>query len=352
MGFMNWMFGTDDAARARDALNRRNFQLQGGDMLRGYAQGQLGGVQGRMAPTARGSQLAGGPQDQARAGQMGLAGQLSAVASGQQAGAGELAVNRQANQAAARQFAAQNMARGGNAATAARSAANQLGDLGTNASGMAQQAALSDQAAARGQLAGVYDSMRGQDIGFAGQNANLAQQMAMANQQAALQQRGMNDQYGLGLMGQYNQMDQQELQARLARAGLAQQANRGGMFGDLLQMGGTLGAAALTSDRAAKVQVADASLEVDDALRALTPYRYSYADPEKDGAGSRVGIMAQDLAATPAGADILVDAPGVLALDPMRALTFALAAVARLSARVEALESALGGSSGPNREEV
>lgn len=245
MGIGNWLFGTGDAARARSATNASNFQLEGGGMLRGLIGGQLGGVQGRQAPMAQGAQLAGGPQDQARAGQNSLAGQLNAVATGQQAGAGELAVNRQAHAAAANQFAAQGMARGSNAATAARVAAGQLGDIGTNASGMAQQAALSDQQAARGQLAGVYDSMRGQDIGFAGQNANLRQQMAMQNQNAALQQRGMNDQYGLGLMGQYNQMDQQELMARMQRAGLLQQANTGGMAGDLLQMGGTLGAAAL-----------------------------------------------------------------------------------------------------------
>ena len=244
MGIGNWLFGTDDARRAREATNASNFQLQGGGLLRGYAQGQLAGAQGRQAPTIGGPN--GTDQYQSRAGQMDLAGQLGRVATGQQAGAGELAINRQANQAAARQFAAQGMARGANAATAARSAANQLGDLGTNAAGMSQQAAMADQAAARGQLAGVYDSMRGQDLGFAG----MGQQAAMANQNAALQARGMNDQYSLGLMGQYNQMDQQELQARMARAGLLQQQNTGGMFGDLLQAGGTLGAAWLGRPRA------------------------------------------------------------------------------------------------------
>lgn len=243
MGIGNWLFGWGDSARARSALDPSNFQLQGGGMLRGYTQGQLNGAQGRQAPSIGGPN--GADQYQSRAGQMDLAGQLSRVATGQQAGAGELAINRQANQAAARQFAAQNMARGSNAATATRAAANQLGDLGTNAAGMSQQAALSDQAAARGQLAGVYDSMRGQDLGFAG----MGQQAAMANQNAALQQRGMNDQYGLGLMGAYNQMDQQELQARMARAGMLQQANTGGMFGDLLQAGGMLGAAYLGRPR-------------------------------------------------------------------------------------------------------
>lgn len=246
MGIGNYLFGWGDAARARGALAPQNFQLQGADMLRGYAGSQLGGVQGRAAPNIAHTQLAGGPQNQARGGQLGLARSLEGVMTGQQAGAGELAVNRQARAAAANQFAAQNMARGANAATAARAAAGNLGDIGLNATGQASQAAMSDQAAARGQLAGVYDSMRGQDIGFAGQNAQLGQQANMANQQAALQQRGMNDQYGLGLMGQYAGLSQAELQARMQRAGLLQAGNTGGMAGNLLQMGGQLGAAYLS----------------------------------------------------------------------------------------------------------
>ena len=246
-GLAGW-FGSDSETerRRREALQASNFQMQGGNMLRDYAQGQMYGAQGRMAPMAQGSQLAGADQYQARAGQNALAGQLSRVALGQEAGAGELAVNRQANQAAARQFAAQNMARGGNAAVASRAAANQLGDLGTNAVGMAQQAALSDQAAARGQLAGVYDSMRGQDLSFAGQNANLAQQMAMANQQATLQQRGMNDAYANNMFSNYAGVSQAEMQARAERARIlaGQQGNQ--MGANLLQMGGTLGAAYLS----------------------------------------------------------------------------------------------------------
>ena len=245
MGIGNWLFGYGDAARARGAMDPGNFQLQGGDMLRGYAQGQMQGAQGRAAPNIAASQLAGGPQDQVRMGQMALAGQLNRVATGQEAGAGELAINRQARQAAGQQFAAQNMARGSNAATAARSAAGNLMDIGTNAAGMGREAALSDQASARGQLAGVYDSTRGMDLNFAGQNANLNQQANMANQNASLQQRGMNDQYGLGMMGQYANMSQAELQARMQRAQMLQGASQGGMFGNLLQAGGTLGAAYL-----------------------------------------------------------------------------------------------------------
>lgn len=258
----NFLFGNN--ADRDKALSEQNFQLQGGDMLRGYAEGQLGGVQGRQAPTAQAyqlgaaAQLANGPQDQVRQQQMGLMGQMAGVVNGSQAGAGELAVRRQANQGMAQQIGAANMARGANAGTAARAAAMGIGQMSTNAAGMGREAALSDQMNARGQMAGLMQGMRGQDLDLAGQNAQLlqqrnlmqgqfGQQTNLANQSAALQQRGMNDQYGLGLMGQYAGVSEAELRARMARAGMLPQDN--GMLGDLMQMGGTLGAAYLGGPR-------------------------------------------------------------------------------------------------------
>ena len=241
-GALGYFGGGDNSARD-EATQARNYQMQGGDMLRGYAQGQMQGAQGRQGIWARGSQLNGADQYQDRAGQQALAGQLNAVATGQQAGAGELAVNRQAHQAAANQFAAQNMARGSNAATAARAAAGQLGNIGTNASGMAAQSALSDQAAARGQLAGVYDSMRGADLSYAGQNAQLAQQMAMQNQNVGMQQRGMNDAYANGMFGNYANISQAELAARQNRAATLAGIQQPNVGANLLQAGGSIGAA-------------------------------------------------------------------------------------------------------------
>jgi len=256
-GAKKWLLG-DQGAKDR-ALAEENFRLQGGDMLRGYAEQQMHGAQGRMAPMAQAahlspaSQLAGGPQDQWRAQQMGLAGQLSGVASGQQMGAGEIAVRRQAAQQAAQIAGQTNMARGANAGIMARAAARGLGDLGVNASGAAGQAALQDQSAARGQLAGLLGQGRGADIDLASQNAQLdqqrnmlagqfGQQTALANQQAALAQRGLNDQYGLGMLGQYAALSDAELRARMARAGLISQDN--GNLGTLLQAAGPLMAAA------------------------------------------------------------------------------------------------------------
>jgi hypothetical protein len=255
-GVQNWLVGDQQANR--DAMREGNFRLQGGDMLRHYAQGQLGDAQRRQAPTAQAmqlgnaAQLAGGPQDQWRAQQMSLASQLAGVAGGQQMGAGEMAVRRQANQQAAQLAGQTAMARGSNAGIMARAAARGLGDLGVNASGAAGQSALQDQSAARGQLAGLLGQGRGADLDLAAQNAQLqqqrmlmqgqfGQQTALANQQAALAQRGMNDQYGLGMMGQYANISAEELRARMARAGLLGQDR--GHLGSLLQAGGTIAAA-------------------------------------------------------------------------------------------------------------
>lgn len=351
----SWLFGNGDK---NAALDPANFQLQGGDALRQYAMGQMTGAQGRGAPTAQAAQLGaaaqlnGGPQDEWRARQMGLADQYGGVASGQQMGAGEMAVRRQANQQAAQMMGGANMARGANAGIAARAAARGLGDLGVNAAGMSAQSALSDQAQARSGLAGLLGQGREQDLGLAGQNAQLQQQRMLmqgqfgqqtnlANQAAQLQQRGMNDQYGLGMLGAYGNLSQAELQARLARAGMLQGDQ--GHLGDLLQMGGQMAVAGITkSDERAKTGIRDAAADVDATLAKLRPFSYEYKDPA-DGVGRRIGVMAQDLEATPGGATVERRGGGT---DPLRvidhgkSISLALAGLGRLHDRLDALERA------------
>lgn len=228
-----------DNRAADEAMRAENFRLQGGDYLRDYAAGQLSGVQGRQAPTMQAAQIDPRMQAAARMQMQRLADQYQGVASGQQKGAGELAVGRQMQQAAAAQFAGANMARGANAGIAARAASRSLGDMGTNAAGMSAQSALSDQAAARQGLGGLLGGMREQDLSLAAQNAQFQQQGGLANQAATLQQRGMNDQYGLGLQQQYLSTSDAELRARTQRAAaLAAQPRDGGLFGAGLQAAG------------------------------------------------------------------------------------------------------------------
>lgn len=226
--------------------------------IQGYANNQLGQLAGRQAPTSQmfqldqAAQLNAGQADQARAGQMGVANRLGAIATGQQAGAGELAVNRQIGQATAAQQAAARMSRGANAALAARAAARNTAGLGVAGAGQAQIAQLNDQAAANQQLAGIYGGMRGQDLDLAGQNAQLLQQRNMlqgqfgqqtnlANQQAQLQQTGMNDQAAQGYLASLMGLDQMQLQQLLAKQQLNAQDK--GLLGQLMQIGGQVGAA-------------------------------------------------------------------------------------------------------------
>lgn len=249
----NFLFG--DNSQRNAALNEQNFRMQDGNELRGYAERQLSGAQDRAANQANAAQLgqasylAPGQQDQWRQQQLALANQMAGVAGGQQAGAGELALRRQANMQAAQIAGQAGMARGSNSALAARAGASALGDLGINTAGAAAQSALQDQANARGQLAGLLGQGRGADIDIAGQNAQLQQQRMLqqgafqqqanlANLQAQLQQRGMNDQYSLGMLGAAAGISEAELRARMARAGMFQEDR--GAFGDLLQAGGTV----------------------------------------------------------------------------------------------------------------
>lgn len=178
----------------------------------------------RAAPTAQGAyQLAPAQMAESRGGMLGVANRLGAVASGQQAGAGELAVNRQLGQATAAQIAAARAARGGNAALAARAAARNTADLGLAGAAQASQAQMQDQQGANAQLGSLYGSMYGQDAQVAGQNAQLGQAMSLANLQAELAQRGMNDQQQLAVLAQMLGWDQAQVAAKLAADNKPQQ---------------------------------------------------------------------------------------------------------------------------------
>lgn len=218
-------------------------QLQDAGYMRQFLQNQLGGVGGRQAPQVGGAQLNLGQSNADRAQQQTLAQQLAAVSSGQQMGAGELATRRQFQQGLAAQLAQSQMARGYAAPIAARAAARGVGNMTVDAAGQSQQAALQDQTAARGLLGQLLGQTREQDLGAAGQQAQLSQQANLANQAAKLQQMGMNDAAIAQYLGQLYGIDEAEMAAKLGILQNNQQQQ--GYLGDLLQMGGTLGAAYL-----------------------------------------------------------------------------------------------------------
>lgn len=244
------------------------------DYIMQQIQNGLGSYANRQAPQAgrtmvgQVAQGTGSTIDQSRYNdwrnqQMALAQQLGAVASGQQQGAGELAVQRQVQQGLAGQQAMARMARGGgNAGMALRSAAGQSAGIGLSGAGQSQQAALQDQAQARALQAGVLGQGAGQDIGVAQGNAQLQQQMnlanldaqnqrvfqqagldqstSLANMQARLQTMGMNDEQIRAYMSNLLGMNAAELQARMGQ----EQAQMGqtGVLGDILSAAGSAAA--------------------------------------------------------------------------------------------------------------
>lgn len=291
--------------------------------IQGYIQNGMGNINGT------GPQLDPNAQAQFRAMQMQQAQQLQGIASGQIQGAGELAVQRQVANAQAAQQAQAMMARGNaNSGLAMRNAATNQAGIGLSGAGQSQQAALSDQQMAQGQLSGVLGGARGQDIGFAGQNANLQQQ-----------QYGLNTQRGLGYTGQLTGMDQGQLAAQAGMYNSSQ--GNVGMLGGLVKNAGQAGAQAIISDARLKTDVTDAGKDTDAMMDALMPKAYVYKD-SKHGVGRRIGVMAQDMEKSKLGSSAVVDLPMGKGLDVNRALSAALAATARLNERLRKIEGKRG----------
>jgi hypothetical protein len=340
------------------------------DYIQNTVQQGIAGAQNRQAPqaggttvgnvfTGQGATIAQGPQTQFRGGQMDLANRLQGIASGQMQGAGEMAVQRQVGQAIAGQQAMARSARGGGAGLAFRGAARNAADVGVAGAGQAQMAALQDQSAANAQLAGVLGQGREQDVGLATSQANLGQQMnlanlsaqnqrifqqagldsatSLANMQAKLQAMGMNDAAALGYLQQLSGMNQAELAARMQQeqAAMAQP----GLLGGLISAGGTVAAAA-ASDVNLKTDITDGADDVDEVLSNLKPYAYRYHD-EKHGQGRRLGVMAQDMESTELGRSVVVEMSDGKGLDIKTALSLSLAANARLAARCDELATRL-----------
>lgn len=323
-----------------DALTNANVptKLQDRDQIKGLIdQGFApGGMTQQNAPQAGAAQMQLGA-DPFRQGQVDQMGQLQRVASGQQQGAGELAAQRQIAQAVAAQQAQARMARGGNAALAYRNAANQSAALGSTGAGMSQQAAMQDQQQAQAALTGALNAGRAGDINVAGQNAGFQQQTGLANAQFQQQNQQQNAQNYLHLLQQLYGLNATELGYAQAPV-LAANQTKSGLLGAGLSAGGQMLGAAVASDERLKTDVADASREIDDMLDKLAPKSGVYRDA-KHGDGRWNWIMAQDLERSAAGARVVQDTPEGKMLDVKKALSTALASVARLNTRLRAVEA-------------
>lgn len=201
--------------------------------------GIVQGAQGRAAPMFYGSGFSVDPTG--RQGLVDTTGRLGAIAAGTQQGAGEMAVNAQVGRANAAQMAAARASRGANAALAFRNSMRNQADIGLAGAGQAGAARLQDQAAANAQLGSMFGNLYGQDAQIAAQNAQLGQAAQIANQQAALQQRQLNDAYQIQALGQMQGWSQQQIDAFRAQLQQQQiQQQQPNLLGSLAQGAGTL----------------------------------------------------------------------------------------------------------------
>lgn len=90
------------------------------------------------------------------------------------------------------------------------------------------------------------------------------------------------------------------------------------------------------SDEKKKKNMDETSLR--DFLNALKAYEYDYKNPELDGQGRQIGVMAQDLEKTPIGKQFVMETPRGKMVDYGKGFAAILASQAMLNKRVNALE--------------
>lgn len=111
----------------------------------------------------------------------------------------------------------------------------------------------------------------------------------------------------------------------------------GGIVGGAIQGGAGIGAAAV-SDKRAKKNIGAADSLVEQMLDKVEPSQFEYKD-KADGQGKRIGVMAQDLEKSPAGAAMVeVQPDGKKQVNFGKGLGMMLAAQAQIHQRLKALE--------------
>lgn len=172
----------------------------------------------------------------------------------------------------------------------------------------------------------------------------LAMSNANPNVNPALQQRNASEalmranlQAGAGAMSaiQQREIEQQQAKQQRIQAGMA-------AAGQAISVGTT--AASFMSDERTKTNVQDGSGGVQQAMRALAPVTF---DQPATGIQGQTGVMAQNLAATPVGAQTLAQPPTATQpamVDTNAATQLSLAGIGDLQAQVDQLRQSVGGS--------
>ena len=241
-GGMNKLFAPDRSDNDYTDMNRSNYDLPGyadRDARLGQLEQQWGQ---RQAPQAQTPGI-GGFQDSGassfRGDQQALFDQLRARATGQDSlSQMQLRDNLGANIRQQQAMAAS--ARPGQGALAARSAAQQMGQMGAGLSGQQAMAGIQERQGAQNLLGGMLGQARGQDISQGQFNASQQNQRQMALAQMLAQNQQFNAgarqaQMGMNQAGQLGAMGQQfQNAAGQQQGGQAYEAARNARWGAML----------------------------------------------------------------------------------------------------------------------
>ena len=149
-----------------------------------------------------------------------------------------------------------------------------------------------------------------------------------------------------------NQGVYQAAEDRRLQKDMAADARTERIVGGVAQGVGTGVGLLVKSDIRAKKDIRSAGPEVDEAMDAMGDYRYRYRD-QRDGRGTQVGPMAQELASTEAGRNAVARGPDdQLYIKGPQATGLALAGLARLNERLRAVEESGSGKAGTGIERL
>jgi hypothetical protein len=280
-------------------------------------------------------------------GQLTLAQHLMGQANGTAPSVADAQAKAAADRGMTNSFALASGARGGmNPALAQRQALDANANITQGVASQSTAARLQEQQQAQQTLSGVLSS-----------GANTAAGLATNQAQLGAQQKQMNDQMvqyfqSLGYSADQAQfaaqqaMQQLQVQQNVGLAGVNQQASAqsNSMLGSVLGAAGPILTAVGLSDERQKKDVSSGNATIYDFLDKLHAKDFQYRNPAVPGAapGPQTGVMAQDVASSPVGSQMVVQTPNGLALDPARGIGPLLAATADLHQRVKSLEDARG----------
>ena len=285
---------------------------------------------------------------------------------------GDVAAQQQSQQAGIEaQMARQGMDNSGAALMAKMQAGQQAANQGRQQAMQMAAQGQQNRMNALNQLASQSGNMQSQDFARQAQVASARDAIAQANaanrqnvNAANLQARQAIENQRVGTANQqqmYNKgLLQQQFQNKMAKAGAQNVAsgNLANMYqgqaqaqaqADANTMGtiGNLGAAFIASDVRAKVNIEEGDSSVEEMLDNLSPYDYNYKDEFKEDEGDegrQLGVMAQDLEASPLGSEFVQeDENGLKRVDYGKMGSTQMAAISNLHDRLRALEGLFKG---------